>query len=180
MSNFHPAPVTAPSKANQVQQPTGRVAIQGARYQANDFAMTQLDGWTDKTLFTFSGPTTDGIQHTLAITVGHDVPFTTVREFAEWQIATAGRELKGCTLLKKGNTALANGTAAYQAIFVWLPIDGLKVYQEQIFVLFEGTAYTLTATFSKKTRKTLGPQVERMMLSFEPLKSKPRTQGAPK
>ncbi len=61
---------------------------------------------------------------------------------------------------------LANGMTAYQAIFSWFPTDGVKVYQEQIFVLAEGCAYMLTATFSKKTRKTLGPQVERMMLSF--------------
>lgn len=146
------------------------------KYQANAFALTQQEGWTDRTLFTFAGPNTDGIQHTLVITVGQEVPFTSVRALAEWQIASAELELKSCRLLKKGDIALANGTPAYQAIFVWHPTDSLKVYQEQIFVLWEGTAYTLTATFSQKSRKILGPEVKRMMMSFEPLSPRSRSE----
>ena len=57
---------------------------------------------------------------------------------------------------------------AYEAIFSWFPTNDIKIYQHQIFVLVEKTAYKLTASFTKKTRQTLGPQVLRMMLSFEP------------
>jgi hypothetical protein len=150
------------------------------KYQANTFAMQCLDQWQDKTVYTLAGPVTDGMQHSVTITVGENVPFTSVREFAEWQIAATEQRLQSCQLLKKGNITLANGTPAFQAIFTWIPAAGLKLYHDQIFVLLEGTAYTLTATFSRNSRKTLGPQVERMMLSFEPLKSKPKTQGSPK
>jgi hypothetical protein len=148
------------------------------KYQANTFTINCLDQWQDKTIYILAGPVTDGLQHNVTITVGQDVPFSSAREFAEWQIGTTQQELKGCRLLKKGAITLASGTPAYHAIFSWIPTDGLKVYQEQIFVLSEGRAYTLTATFSKKSRKTLGPQVERMMLSFEPLKPRATTQGA--
>ena len=150
------------------------------RYQANTFALSCLDQWQDKTIYTLAGPVVDSIQHNLLITVGENVPFANVRELAEWQINAMEQELKSCKLLKKGSIALANGLPAFQAIFAWFPTDGLKVYQEQIFVLAEGCAYTLTATFSKKTRKTLGPQVERMMLSFEPVKSKANTRRVPR
>jgi hypothetical protein len=150
---------------------------QVTKYQANAFSITLPDGWTDKTVFSLAGPVSDGLQHNVTITVGQDVPFTSVREFAEWQIASAEQELRSCRLLKKGSIKLANGMAAYQAIFCWFPTETLKVYQEQVFVLSDGCAYTLTATFSRKSRKTLGPHVERMMLSFEPLKSKSKTQG---
>ena len=146
------------------------------KYQANSFTIGQLDGWQDKTVYTIAGPVTDGIQHNVTIIVGQDVPFTSVREFAEWQIGAMEQELKGCQLLKKGTITLANGTPAYQAIFAWFPAENLKVYQEQIFVLAEGWAYTLTASFSKKSRKTLGPQVERMMLSFAPVKPQEKSQ----
>lgn len=148
------------------------------KYQANTFVMSLPEGWTDKTLFVLAGPVSDGLQHNVTITVAQDLPFTSVREFAEWQIASAQQELKSCRLLKKGSMMLANSTPAYQAIFCWFPTETLKVYQEQLFVLSDGCAYTLTATFSKKTRKTLGPQVERMMLSFVPAKPQIKTQGA--
>lgn len=127
-------------------------------------------------MFTFTGPVIDGMQHNVTITVGEQVPFTSVREFAEWQIATTEQELQSCRLLKKGNIALLNGIPAFLAIFVWYPTEGLKMYHEQIFVLSDGSAYTLTASFSKNSRRTLGPQVERMMLSFEPQKSKMKAQ----
>jgi hypothetical protein len=149
-------------------------------YNADSFTLNCLEGWQDTTVFTIAGPVEDNIQHSVVIALGRETPFTSVREFAEWQISSVEDQLKGSRLLKKGSITLSNGTPAYQAIFVWYPTDGLRIYQEQIFVLSEGSAYTLTATFSKKTRKTLGPQVERMMLSFNPVKPKARMQGAPR
>lgn len=140
----------------------------GKPYHAQWFSLTVLEHWQDKTIYTLSGPVEDGIQHNIVIMLEQNSEFETVREYAEWQIGSLEQELKSCRLLKKGPTKLANGVPAYQAIFSWYPTDVLKVYQEQLFVLAEKTAYKLTATFTKKTRKTLGPQVERMMLSFVP------------
>ncbi len=170
---------TTPAQSGIVR---GTAAKPGSapRYQANTFAISLSEGWSDKTLYILAGPVTDGLQHNVTITVGEELPYSSVREYAEWQITTTEQELKGCRLLKKGTVSLANGMPAYKAIFSWFPIDGLKVYQEQIFVLADGCAYTLTATFSKKSRKTLGPQVERMMLSFEPVKPRMNMEGPPR
>jgi hypothetical protein len=66
---------------------------------------------------------------------------------------------------------LDNGTEAYEAIFKWYPVNEFRIYQHQVYILIDKTAYKLTASFTKKTRQTLGPQVERMMLSFNPEKS---------
>ena len=71
-----------------------RSLTQVTKYQANAFSITLPDGWTDKTVFSLAGPVSDGMQHNVTITVGQDVPFTTVREFAEWQIASAEQELE--------------------------------------------------------------------------------------
>jgi hypothetical protein len=139
-------------------------------YVANAFTLKCIDGWQDKTVYTLVGPVEDDIQHNVLINVEQDLPFGSVREYAEWQISSLEQELKSCRLLKKGSITLANGLPAYQAVFCWYPTDTLKVYQEQIFVLMDKNAYKLTATFTKKTRKTLGPKVERMMLSFDPVK----------
>ncbi len=141
-------------------------------FLANTFELSFPDDWQDKTIYTLTGPVEDAIQHNVVITLEQNSDFETVREYAEWQIGALEQELKACRLLKKGSITLANGVPAYKAIFSWHPTDTVKVYQEQIFVLAERTAYKLTATFNKKTRKTLGPQVERMMLSFTPGRSK--------
>lgn len=138
-------------------------------FRANTFTLPLPDGWQDKTVYTLTGPVTDGIQHNIIVNVDYDVPLETVVEFAEWQMKGMENELKGCRLLKKGKTYLANGLPAFEAIYRWYPTDALRIYQHQIFVLFEKRGYKLTATFTKKTRKTIGPEVERIMRSFNPL-----------
>jgi hypothetical protein len=137
-------------------------------YQGNLFTINLYEDWEDKTVYTIAGPVTDGIQHNIVITVDPEVQADNLRDFADWNIAALQNELKGCRLLLQGKIALANGLPAYRAIFRWYPTEDLRIYQEQIYVLVEKTGYRLTASFSKKTRKTLGPQVERMMLSFNP------------
>jgi hypothetical protein len=148
--------------------PSQSRALASDLYQANCFTIKTLDGWQDKTIYTLTGPVENGIQHNVLINVEPETPFDSLRDYADWQIRALETALQACRLLKKGEVKLANGQAAYQAIFCWHPHGGLRVYQQQIYVLAEKTAYKLTATFTKKTRKTLGPKVERMMLSFHP------------
>ncbi len=146
----------------------GAVQDKTVPFSANEFTINMLEDWEDKTIYTLTGPVTDGIQHNLIITMDKENPFDTLKEYAEWHIKTMETDLKGCTLLKKGETNLTNGTDAYEAVFSWYPQDEVKIYQHQIFVLFEKTVFKLTASFTKKTRQTIGPQVLRMMLSFNP------------
>jgi hypothetical protein len=140
-------------------------------FQGNGFTIKQLADWQDKTIYTLTGPVTDGIQHNVIINIDKDVPFDSLSDFADFQIKTLEQELKGCMLLKRGATKLDYGTEAYEAIFKWYPVNEFRIYQHQIYVLIDKTAYKLTASFTKKTRQTIGPQVERMMLSFNPEKS---------
>jgi hypothetical protein len=148
-----------PSQAPQVKDKT-------ILFQGNGFTINQLDDWEDKTLYTLTGPVTDGIQHNVIITIDNEPAFDNLLEYADLQITTLEKELKSCMLLKRGETKLTNGTDAYEAIFSWYPTDELRIYQHQIFVLVEKVAYKMTASFTKKTRKTIGPAVERMMLSL--------------
>jgi hypothetical protein len=136
-------------------------------YRANSFTLNLPNDWTDKTVFTLTGPVTDGIQHNITVNTRKDLPVDDLLEFAEAQLGSIETELKGCRLLLKEPCKLTNGTPAYRAIFVWWPTEELRLYQEQIYVVHENTGYTLTASFSKKTRKTVGPEIERAMLSFE-------------
>jgi hypothetical protein len=137
-------------------------------YNANEFKLKQLEEWSDNTIFNLNGPVSDGIQHNIIINIDRDVPFAIVQEYAEYQISTLEHELKGCTLLKKGDIKLTSGTDAYEAVFSWYPSTERRIYQHQVYTMVNKTAYKLTATFTKKTWKTLGPSVLRMMLSIEP------------
>ncbi|RPI74086.1 MAG: DUF1795 domain-containing protein [Ignavibacteriales bacterium] len=139
-------------------------------FQGNGFTINQLEDWQDKTIYTLTGPVTDGIQHNVVINIDKDVPFDSLSDYADFQIKTLEQELKGCMLLKRGETKLVNGTPAYEAIFKWYPVNDFRIYQHQVYILIDKTAYKLTASFTKKTRQTIGPSVERMMLSFNPVK----------
>ena len=141
-------------------------------YNADQFSLNMLEDWQDKTIFTLTGPVTDGIQHNVIVNVEPDCPIDNVEEYASYQIKTLEDELKGCILLKEGALKLDNGIDSYEAIFSWYPTNELRIYQHQIYVLNDKTAYKMTASFTKKTRQTIGPSVLRMMLSFNP--------GAPK
>jgi hypothetical protein len=162
------------SAPEQQKQPAQKPVQSGAEkdktvtFRGNGFTVDQLEEWTDKTIYTITGPVTDGIQHNVIINVDHENAYETLTDYAEWQIKTLEEELKGCTLLKKGETQLTNGTEAYEAIFSWYPLDDFKIYQHQIYVLIDNIAYKLTASFTKKTRQTIGPAIVRMMLSFNP------------
>lgn len=135
-------------------------------FQGNGFTLNQLEDWEDKTIYTITGPVIDGIQHNVIINVDREMIFDTVADYADWQIKTLEEELKGCTLLKRGETKLENGTEAYEAIFSWYPLDDFRIYQHQVYILIDKIAYKLTASFTKKTRQTIGPSIVRMMLSF--------------
>ncbi len=161
-------PVSAEVKKEQPKVQPKPAEDKTVIFQGNGFTINQLQDWEDKTIYTLTGPVTDGIKHNVILNVEADLPFDTLKEYAEYQIKTLEQELKGCMLLKQGETKLFDGTEAYEAIFKWYPLNDFKIYQHQIYVLHEKTGYKLTASFTKKTRQTIGPQVERMMLSFKP------------
>lgn len=137
-------------------------------YRAQHFALQLYEGWQDKTIFFLTGPVQDGVQHNVVVMVEPESETESLHDFAEWQIRSLTEELKGCEVLLRGSVKLLNGLDAIRVIYAWYPSPDVRYYQEQLYVLHKGAAYKLTATFTKKTRKTLGPSVERIMLSFEP------------
>jgi hypothetical protein len=163
-------PVKKPQQKQEPSKPAAAVQTKDKTllFRGNCFTINQLADWEDKTLYTLLGPVEDGIQHNVIIDIEKDPPFGSVEEFADWHIRTLESELQSCMLLKRGGIKLSNGTDAYEAVFSWYPSDETRIYQQQIFVLVDRIAWKLTASYTKKTRKTLGPQIERMMLSLIP------------
>lgn len=150
-------------------QPYQQAPPPGISYRADTFAIDLYEEWQDKTVFILGGPATDDVQHNVTVTVGRDVEAESLIDFADWQIKSLEEALKGCRLLLKDRVELDCGLPAFRAIFVWWPTEERRLYQEQFYVLHEGRGFVLTASFTKKTRKTLGPKVERIMRSFNPV-----------
>lgn len=157
-----------PSPPGEGRPAAGPIPPPQNLYTGQGFTLRLYDDWRDKTVYSITGPVTDGIQHNITVSVEPDVATDNLKEYAEWNLEALEGSLKSCRILKQEETALKNGTPAYRAIYKWYPTEDKRIFQEMILVLVDKTGYKLTATFTKKTRKTLGPQVERMMLSFEP------------
>lgn len=139
------------------------------RYQARNFTLSLPEDWQDQTVYTLTGPTRDDFTHQITINVDPDVQVDRPRDYADWQIRAVEEELKGCRFHAKKKVTLKNGLSVYLAVFSWCPVEGIRLYREQVYVLYQKTGYILTATFTKKTRKTIGPQIERMIFGFQPV-----------
>jgi hypothetical protein len=77
-----PWQVKQDQKLTQKQEPliNDKIII----YQENSFTLNLLEDWEDKTLYTLTGPVTDGIQHNVIINLGKETNFETLKEYAEW------------------------------------------------------------------------------------------------
>jgi hypothetical protein len=143
-------------------------------YRADAFRLPLPEGgWRDGSVYTLTGPTIDGVTHNIAVNMDDEVEADSVYDFAAQEIALLEPQLEDFRLLVDDPIELNCGEPAYRAIFCWYPEDDLKLYQEQIYVLPDERGYTLTASFTRNTRKQLGAEVERMMLSFTPIEEEP-------
>ena len=164
-----PPPVHTPPPAPEVPAAATRP------YLADAFTLAlPAEGWKDLTVFLLTGPIEDGLQHQVTVTVDPGVPPVSLDEYAAGRRAQLEDTLQGCRILLDDRVALDSGLPAARLVYRWWPSEARRVYQEQLHLLAPAadgtqTGYTLTATFTKKTRRTLGPAVERLMRSFSPL-----------
>lgn len=132
----------------------------------NRFALTLPLGWEDKSVYYLDGPAEEKFRHSVVVVVDHDVvPFDLLR-FAEMKIRAVERELQGYQELKRGNLILDNRLPAYEIVFKWCPMEGIQQYKRVIYVLANETGFTLSATFTKKSWKVRGGEVDKMLRSF--------------
>lgn len=154
-----PPPAQVPEQAPEKKEPT--------TFRAHRFTMPLEPGWRDATLYLFKGPVFGGVSHNVTVTREREVEETSLPEYASLRTEMLAAHLKDCMVLWRDEVELAAGVPASRVIFAWNPEEGLRLYQEQLYVLHEGDGYTMTASFSRKTRKKLGHEVERIMRSFE-------------
>ena len=144
-------------------RPAPRKPIQDSR-----FSMKMSSEWVDQTSFYYiEGPEDDGIKHHIRVQIEEEFEEADIKEFAEMKIKNLSNTLQTYQELKQGPVRLNNKPIpAYEVVYKWKVQDKREVYQRMMYVLSKKTAFILTATFSEKTFKRLGPQVEMIFKSF--------------
>ncbi len=132
----------------------------------NRFALQFPGTWEDKSVYNFEGPEEDGIRHNIWVTIENNVDVPDLERYAQMNIQATENELQGCHSLKQGPLELTNRHPAYEHVYRWSPAENREVYQRVMYVLKNNTGYILTSTFSKKTWKLLGSEIDRIFRSF--------------
>ena len=132
------------------------------------FQMALPDGWEERTVYTFMGPDDSGVQHLLTLVVDPDVVDDDVSDYARLRIDTLMESLQGAEILKEEERTLPGGKTIYECVYKWVPSKDKPIFQKVVYLIAGGTGYTFSANFSKKTIKTIGVEVERMIDSFRP------------
>jgi len=148
--------------------PSPAASTESRTFVADRFSIDLGVDWTDRTAYVLMGPEEHDLQHTITIATDDEAGDEDLLAYAYPQVDSILETLKGCRCQARGLTRLDCGVPAYFAAFVWWPSDERRVYQEVWFVLHEGAGYRITASFTRKTRKTLGPAVRRAVHGFIP------------
>ena len=132
----------------------------------NRFSMKFPPEWEDRSYYRFEGPVEDGVKHNIIVTIENNVEVPSLEQYADLNIKAVETELQGYQELKRGPVTLDNRVPAYELVYKWTPVKDRQVYQRVIYILINKTGYILTASFSKKTWKMLGPAVNKILMSF--------------
>ena len=134
----------------------------------NNFLIILPDGWEDRTVHQFLGPDDSGVQHVLNLTIDPDPQTDDVEDYARDRIDQIVESMPAAEILKEEPKTLASGVEAYVAIYKWVPPNGNVTFQKLVYMICDGIAYSFSANFSKKTIKTIGVEVDRIIESFQP------------
>jgi hypothetical protein len=134
----------------------------------NRFKIELPDDWEDQTIHYFMGPEESGLQHTLSLQVDTQPNTDDLEEYARQRIEQALESIPAAEALKEEERQLPNGASAYEVVYKWAPSEDKVVFQKLVFVQHGKIMYNFNGTFTKKTIKTLGVEVDRMIQAFVP------------
>ncbi len=135
----------------------------------NQFSINLPEGWIDTTTFTFQGPLDSGVQHNLVVIVDpSEKKDIDLKAYATRQLDTSKIALPGFELISEKEKNLSPEVEAYEIVYKYIPADEVIIFQKQVILLIDGKGYLFTASFSKKTLKTIASEVDKIIASFVP------------
>ncbi len=133
-----------------------------------DFEFDLPAGWEDQTVYTFKGPDDGDLSHTIMLIVDRHLQHDTVESYAREKISPILDTLQGVDVLKDEDTTVPGCHPSYDFYYKWIPADGMVVFQKNVFVLAGGRGFCFCGRFSKRTSKTVGSMLKKVVESVLP------------
>jgi hypothetical protein len=137
------------------------------------FGIDLPDGWEDQTVYTFKGPDDSGVQHNLVLIIDNQLESTDLLTYAKMRIEALKTTLDGFELMGERQKELKSGHKAYEVVYKWIPVENKTLVQKQVYIIIDNIGYNFTASFSKKTIKIIGNQVDEIINKFNPVAETP-------
>jgi len=125
-------------------------------------------GWSDQSLFTFTGPEDKGLPHQFFLLIDKNVGEVDLDQYAKERIDAVVQQDPTIEILKRERETLPNGREVVDFVCRTAPGGENLVYRRLVYMIVGEAGYTFTATFNRKTIKTLGVEVMNMINSFQP------------
>jgi hypothetical protein len=136
----------------------------------NIFKISLLDGWKDKTIFTFEGPIDSGVQHNIVLVIDDTLESKTdLQEYVKSQMMVSKEALPGFEMISEKEKVLGSGIKGYEVVYKYMPKDDQALFQKQFYTIISDKAYIFTSTFSKETLQTISLDVDTIIGSLTPL-----------
>ena len=132
------------------------------------FELELPDGWEDRTVYTFLGPDESGHQHLLTVAIDREIGDIELWEFAQPRIDATLSAVPSATVIKNEESVLPSGRPIYELVYKWVPADKKILFHRFVYMIINGVGYTFSASFTKRTLKTIYYEVEKIIDSFEP------------
>lgn len=135
---------------------------------SSQFSISLPSGWEDQTIYTYMGPEDSGVQHLLTLVVDKSAGKTELADYVRERRELTLNMMPGMEVLKEEARTIAGGFPAIEIVFKWIPSDDNIIFRKQVYLIVDEIAYIFSANFSKKTIKTIGTEVDRIINSFNP------------
>ena len=136
-------------------------------FRADAWALALPPGWRDASTVTLAGPVVDGQPHQVTVvTAEHDG--RALERLADDQVEAVRHTLPGGAVLLRDRIALDGGAPAERVVFRWSPVPDRVLYQQQVYAVLGRHAVTMAASFTARSRRLVGPEVDRLMRSLAP------------
>ncbi|NLD94599.1 MAG: DUF1795 domain-containing protein [Fibrobacter sp.] len=137
----------------------------------NQFVLNFPDGWKESTVYTFEGPEDSGVKHNLVLMIDHDIDKKADLEaYVASRIEHLGQSLPSFELLSK-KASLISDSQAVEIVYTYTP-GTIPLFQKQYYIHKVPTIFLFTATFIKKTLRTLEPEIDAIVHSLNTIDEK--------
>ncbi|MBU1319299.1 MAG: DUF1795 domain-containing protein [candidate division Zixibacteria bacterium] len=125
-------------------------------------------GWEDQTVYHFRGPSDGETAHQVTLVLNRQLQHLDVADFAKEWIDPIKSTLQGVDVLKDEAITLDRGNQAHEFVYRWTPSGGVQAIHKYVFVIKDGIGFTFSGEFSKKTLKTVGVGMMKLIEALVP------------